>query len=656
MRKALLYFVCLLLVGTVAQAWNVVNVNFQKDTLIQETKGGAAFGSGVTMTWNNYYRGTTSLINVRDSLNNVTTVDITANQPNAWDTGFFNGLTYGANIMNGYVHNNNTGFYNMIIAGLTPNASYDLYLYGHGDNEAQNTTFTISGVSKTSTIGVSGLTELTENAHYVVFRGVPADTSGQITVNWGNAGNYGAVNGLQIVRSALNTKATTPNPYNNEYIVDSPTALSWTNPLPLDGSSSITCTVYLGTNSNRANMDSVTLSPDVSTVQINTTNFLNFGSLQRGIDYYWIVDCVDATPWADPTDGQGDTWMFHNYLPDQDGFGGQATGGAGGAMVTVSTEADFLDYATRSDPYIVRVSGTIDLGDFGRVWVTSNKTIEGVDHNATIMGNIHIHTGVTNVIVRNLNITNRSYDPDADEGDDGITVWGASNVFITHCNIYDCSDGSLDITQNAENVTVSWCRFSYPNPSVPSHCFVSIGSDAHITFHHNWYDIGCDQRMPASSNGFVHMYNNYFSCTGNYYCSNARDNEQILSEYNYYDHVNSPIGISDGTNGLIRTVGNIYDTCTGTIHLGTDNVFTPTYAYTTDAVADVPEIVITGAGTILYGDMTGDEIVDGDDLAIFCGLWLDDSNSLAPYLDLNSDGQVSLYEFAEFAKNWLLIY
>jgi pectate lyase len=654
MTNARLCIICLLLAVTSAQAFDAVNVNFQKDTAFVEIGGGAAFGSGVVMTWNSFDRYSTTMTNLKDSTNTSTTVSLTPNQPSGagWSTSFFSGLIYGTNIMNAYIHNNNTGYYNMIIAGLTSGSTYDLYLYGHGDAENQNTVFTVGGVSKTSTIYVAGLTALTENAHYVVFRGVAADTSGQITVNWGATGTYAAINGLQIVRGTLNAKATAPAPYVGEYLISSPTTLSWTNPSPLNGAYSITCTVYLGTTSNRTSMDSKTLTANASSVQINTANFPNFGSLPRGIDYYWIVDCVDGTPGADPARGKGDAWMFHNYLPNQDGYGGQATGGTGGTTITVSTAAALQDYAARTGAYIIRVSGTIDLGPNGEVLPASNKTIKGVDHNSTILGNIVINTGVTNVIVRNLNISNRY--------NDGITVWGSSNVFITHCNIYDCNDGSIDITQSADNVTVSWCRFSYRNPSHPDHRFVSLACDARSTFHHNWYDYGCDQRMPScqSLNGgtaIVHMYNNYFSCSGNSYCTAARENSKVLSENNYYTNVDDPLGISPGTNGLIQSIGNIYSNCTGNQYMGGSTLFTPTYTYTPDATEDTPAIVMASAGNRLYGDFDGNNNIDGADLNLFLGLWLSNSRP-AFYQDLNGDSTVSFYEFSQLAGNWLVTY
>jgi pectate lyase len=113
--------------------------------------------------------------------------------------------------------------------------------------------------------------------------------------------------------------------------------------------------------------------------------------------------------------------------------------------------------------------------------------------------------------------------------------------------------------------------------------------------HHNWWAENCDQRMPSGSFNKVHMFNNYFSCTGNSYCSNGREGSQMLSENNYYDAVKSPIYKESG--GLMRITGNLYVNCTGTApDAGTDTVFTPAYSYSVDPTADVPAAVMAGAG------------------------------------------------------------
>ena len=54
-------------------------------------------------------------------------------------------------------------------------------------------------------------------------------------------------------------------------------------------------------------------------------------------------------------------------------------------------------------------------------------------------------------------------------------------------------------------------------------------------------------------------------------------------------------------------------------------------------------------GRLLYGDMDGDNYVDIDDLVDFTGYWLQADCDL----DLNGDCLINLYEFQEFARNWL---
>jgi hypothetical protein len=173
--------------------------------MVFRLNGGAAFGPDVTMTWNDFIRALgASITSLKNSKGTVTAVSITdGNAGSYWDNAnMFTALVYGNKIMNNYHHNNNSGNKVMTIAGLAANCWYDLYLYGHGNAEDQNTRFTIGSVSKDCTIPVVGLTTLTEGAHYVVFRGVTANSSGQITVTWGPASGtgYAAINAVQIVQ------------------------------------------------------------------------------------------------------------------------------------------------------------------------------------------------------------------------------------------------------------------------------------------------------------------------------------------------------------------------------------------------------------------------------------------------------------------------
>jgi len=286
-----------------------------------------------------------------------------------------------------------------------------------------------------------------------------------------------------------------------------------------------------------------------------------------------------------------------------DGYGRNAAGGAGGTSVTVTTAAQLHTYAESSATYIITVSGTIDLAG-SNVKVLSNKTIQGANTSATIKnGALDLGSGsVNNVVIKNLNITHPGTTIGSDgkytDGGDGITVWGASNVFITKCNFYDCADGMCDITQGSSKVTVSWCKFYYPNSQAHRFCMilgnVDTSANYETTLHHNWFSSRCDQRMPSGSYSMAHIYNNYFNCSGNSYCTNARVGSNWIAENNYYTGVKSPLYEEAG--GKIKSSGNTFSSCTGNINIATGTGFTLPYSYTLTATNSVPSVVQASAG------------------------------------------------------------
>jgi hypothetical protein len=106
-----------------------------------------------------------------------------------------------------------------------------------------------------------------------------------------------------------------PNPDNGARVETTLPSLSWTTPEPNLPDTPITCDVYLGyllpgqTEPNRPQMDKVTLDADVTTVDINTTNFPNFGNLANNTTYYWFVDCHDSS--HNPVIIPGEKWSFY---------------------------------------------------------------------------------------------------------------------------------------------------------------------------------------------------------------------------------------------------------------------------------------------------------------------------------------------------------
>lgn len=289
---------------------------------------------------------------------------------------------------------------------------------------------------------------------------------------------------------------------------------------------------------------------------------------------------------------------------------GGTTGGYGGTVVTVTTASLFKSYVESTSTYIVEVSGTINLSSVGgKVNIRSNKTIRGVGTSPTIVGNLTFRDDNINVIIERLNITN----PYPGDQYDGISIRDRiKNVLITHCTFYDCGDGCLDISEQSDFITVSWCKFYYNDPApAEDHRFVNlIGSDdgatgdrgkLKVTFHHNWWAQRCRERMPRVRFGQVHIYNNYYGRAdtlsfGNNYCIRPGIESQLLVQNNYFYRVNKPID-SKETGALVQASGNYMFHCDNEIPgIGEDTVFTPPYFYILEYGPVMKNIVIAGAG------------------------------------------------------------
>ena len=290
------------------------------------------------------------------------------------------------------------------------------------------------------------------------------------------------------------------------------------------------------------------------------------------------------------------------------------TGGAGGSVVTASTYAELRAYLRQSGSLIVQITNMLTANESYTYVLLGNKTILGVGTNAGLNADLRINTN--NVIVANLFIHGPT--------NDGITIdtgshGTGSNIWVDHCTFYDCGDGSLDITKGADYITVSWCKFYYAGHH--SHEYVNLigssdsddASQYHVTFHHNWYGDFCSERMPSVRFGRVHVFNNYYSCSGNNYCVRTRINAQVLVENNYYIGVQNPWErfVTSGNPGLLRATGNITNNCTfisgwtsGAVLIpGTDTLSDlnpPPYSYTLDEASVVPFYVQNYAGSGKY--------------------------------------------------------
>ena len=287
---------------------------------------------------------------------------------------------------------------------------------------------------------------------------------------------------------------------------------------------------------------------------------------------------------------------------------GGTTNGGSGTPVVCTTLAQLTAAASDDTPRVVNISGMINLGSIN-FRVGSNKTINGVGANSGFIGDL-ICRLENNIVLQNLRFTNPNSTGDAD----GLTLYGSTHVWVTHCTFTQCGDGSLDITHGSDNITVSWCKFQYTSNT--GHNFVNLIGHSdnnaaedtgklHITFHHNWWSTLCVERMPRVRFGRVHGYNNYYNCTGNNNCNRASLQSEIRVQNNSYENISNPyekFASSSATGrqvGKINAAGDLLVNCTNVVSFA-DAVFTPPYSFTLAAASAVKGAVTsasTGAGT-----------------------------------------------------------
>ncbi len=299
-----------------------------------------------------------------------------------------------------------------------------------------------------------------------------------------------------------------------------------------------------------------------------------------------------------------------------DGFAGVTalgqsgtTGGAGGAVVTATTTAQFLDYIARPEPLVVQVRGTITLptgSTDGMHGVASDKTIIGLGADARLVGGgltigLPVDDRVTspppnavhNVIIRNLSLSGAT--------DDLVNVQMFSHhIWIDHNDFSNGDDGAVDVKRGSDFITVSWNRFhDHDKTLLLGHDDDNAAQDVgrlRVTYHHNDFD-GSDQRNPRVRFGeSVHVYNNYYR--DNSYGVASAMNAGVVLEGNYFFSVNNP-GRVDFSGDLGRMVArdNILVDCNHEIEVRGSVVEPRTYyAYTPHRAAEVPTVVPAGAG------------------------------------------------------------
>lgn len=310
---------------------------------------------------------------------------------------------------------------------------------------------------------------------------------------------------------------------------------------------------------------------------------------------------------------------------------GGTTGGAGGVTVTASTGTQIhqaiCGRASNTTPIIIRVSGTITVGNTAKVSGSCN-TADGVIEikdvsNISIIGvgtsgifdqiGIHIRNS-HNIIIQNVNVKNvkKSGTPISNGGDAIGMESNVSNVWVDHCLLEASGgeaegyDGLFDLKNNTQYITLSWTILRNSERGGLVNSSDSDLTSSFITYHHNYYQ-NLHSRLPLLRGGTAHSFDNYFNGvveSG----MNPRIGGKIKAQNNYFENAANPIGtFYTDDMGFWDVSGNIFASTVTWSAPGTDmhpagpNVVSTTsisipYAYTLDAAANIPSIVVNGAG------------------------------------------------------------
>lgn len=216
---------------------------------------------------------------------------------------------------------------------------------------------------------------------------------------------------------------------------------------------------------------------------------------------------------------------------------GSTTGSndANPVVVTTLDELRTALYTARKsgNPTTIYIKGGIETTGYVYLQDTKNMTIYGLPGSFLYNTNrepvkstgILLMKRCSNIILRNLTFKGAgAYDID---GNDNLSLQSSDHVWIDHCDFQDGVDGNFDCNNQANYVSVTWCRFHYliapktggsggSNDHRFSNLWGSSDSAAddgylNTTFANCWWDEGCVERMPRIRFGKVHLVNCLFS-------------------------------------------------------------------------------------------------------------------------------------------------
>lgn len=203
------------------------------------------------------------------------------------------------------------------------------------------------------------------------------------------------------------------------------------------------------------------------------------------------------------------------------GFGRNAIGGRDGEFYVVTSEDDepreprqgMLRHAViQSEPLWIIFERDMSITLKEELMMNSYKTIDGRGFNVEIANGPCITIqGVTNIIVHGIYIHDcvqagnavvtdapQHYELRGISDGDGVSIFGARDVWIDHCTLSHCHDGLIDIVSGSTAITVSNnYMFRHNEVMLMGHSDDYVADkNMQVTIAFNYFGEGLVQRMP----------------------------------------------------------------------------------------------------------------------------------------------------------------
>lgn len=268
------------------------------------------------------------------------------------------------------------------------------------------------------------------------------------------------------------------------------------------------------------------------------------------------------------------------------GFGANALGGRDGPIYVVTDSSDrdpvsptpgTLRYAViQTEPLWITFAADMLIRLKQELIFNSFKTLDGRGVNVHIAGGACITLQyITNVIIHNVHIhhcvprgetnvrsspTHYGYRGKSDG--DGISIFGARDIWIDHCSLSYCADGLIDAIMGSTAITISNSYFSHHDEVMllghSDDYLPDSGMQVTIAFNH--FGEALVQRMPRCRRGYIHVVNNDFTQWEMYAIGgsasptiNSQGNRYTAPSNPYAKEVRKRIGIAIAVWNPLRT-------------------------------------------------------------------------------------------------------